>query len=225
MEIKAKSVPMSKGLIAKIFKYTWGGKTINRTLRDCTLSLIPMNGLIIDLGSGMKRGHINAPDSRITYTDYYRITDGMKKLDLENPFAIESESYDTVTCFSVLEHIFNYRNVIRESYRILRPGGQFIGNVPFIIRGHAAPDDYFRFTESAIVKEFEAEGFVNKELYYVGYGIFTAAFSMFAAVGIPRVVRLILSIMVIFPDLLISKITNINTSNYALDYVFVFEKK
>ncbi len=38
----------------------------------------------------------------------------------------EENSFDKIYSFSVLEHIANYDEVLRESYRVLKPGGQMV---------------------------------------------------------------------------------------------------
>jgi len=43
----------------------------------------------------------------------------------------ESESFDTVLSFDVLEHVPDYQQAFQEIYRVLRPGGRFIGTFPF----------------------------------------------------------------------------------------------
>lgn len=53
------------------------------------------------------------------------------KHDLNTPLPFESESFDNIICIEVLEHIFNFQNVLNEAYRILRPGGAFMVGVPY----------------------------------------------------------------------------------------------
>ena len=43
---------------------------------------------------------------------------------------IKSSSIDSVICINGLSHIPNYKNVLREIYRILKPGGKLIFNFP-----------------------------------------------------------------------------------------------
>jgi SAM-dependent methyltransferase len=47
---------------------------------------------------------------------------------LEMPF--EDASFDVVVCSEVLEHIHDFRGVLREIERVLRPGGRFVASVP-----------------------------------------------------------------------------------------------
>ncbi len=47
---------------------------------------------------------------------------------LDLPFA--DASFDLVICAEVLEHVFDYRGVIKECARVIRPGGTFVASVP-----------------------------------------------------------------------------------------------
>lgn len=45
----------------------------------------------------------------------------------------EDASFDLVTCTEVIEHIENYHHLVREAYRVLKPGGHFIVSTPNIL--------------------------------------------------------------------------------------------
>lgn len=46
------------------------------------------------------------------------------------PIGFESNSFDFVVCFQVIEHIKRDFDFVREVYRVLRPGGKFIVSTP-----------------------------------------------------------------------------------------------
>ena len=52
---------------------------------------------------------------------------------------LQSHSYDLATAWNLLEHIVDYKRVIGEAYRLLKPGGFFIGVAP----------NYFSFRREA----------------------------------------------------------------------------
>ena len=68
-------------------------------------------------------------------------------------------TFDTVLCSEVLEHVPDPARVIAEMFRVLRPGGQAVITTPFLYRVHGDPDDYWRFTPSALRVLFEHAGF------------------------------------------------------------------
>ena len=52
--------------------------------------------------------------------------------DMNDPLPLEANSFDVVTIFEVLEHIFSPDMAFQEIVRVLRPGGVAVGSVPNI---------------------------------------------------------------------------------------------
>jgi len=57
---------------------------------------------------------------------------------------------DAFLSMFALEHIYEYQKSIDEAYRSLKPGGRMLLAVPWMYYYHAAPDDFFRFSISAL---------------------------------------------------------------------------
>ena len=66
----------------------------------------------------------------------------------------DSNSFDTVLCISVLEHLYEPERAVYEFHRVLKKGGRVIISVPFLHPYHADPQDYHRFTEDTLKKMF-----------------------------------------------------------------------
>lgn len=102
----------------------------------------------------------------IEYKKLSRIIFSGKVLDLggskQERFLFEKEIYDDVLCINVLEHIYNFNNVFSEVNRVLKQNRRFILFTPFMYQIHGSPDDFFRFTESALVKLLQDSGFRDK---------------------------------------------------------------
>ena len=81
--------------------------------------------------------------------------------DLNEPLPIESEVADTVVSFSVMEHLREPQGFLGEAYRILKPGGAMILQVPFMWWVHEAPHDYYRYTEYGLRYMFEKAQFTD----------------------------------------------------------------
>lgn len=101
------------------------------------------HGQLLELGSGsaaMAAGTAaRYPQVQVTATDLdpemvrasaarlarYRNAAAEQADVLRLPFA--DDSFDVVTCFLVLHHVGDWRRGIEQAYRVLRPGGTFVG--------------------------------------------------------------------------------------------------
>lgn len=83
------------------------------------------------------------------------------------PFA--SDSLDLVRAFSMFEHTYNYKAIIAELHRTLRPGGSLFVQTPFLLQFHGYPNDYFRFTHVAWQQILHDAGFTVAD-YDIEYG-------------------------------------------------------
>jgi SAM-dependent methyltransferase len=70
-----------------------------------------------------------------------------------------SGSFDSALCTSVLEHLEEPEQALRECYRILKPGGIAIYSVPFIWHLHEEPRDFYRFSKYGLEYLFKKTGF------------------------------------------------------------------
>lgn len=147
-------------------------------LRMCEyekLEKTPVHGAVLDIGGSTKSG-------------YHKLLYGAKEIttvnidstygcdlvfDIQKPFPLESSSFDTVVSMNVLEHIFDFHSVFSEVYRVLKPGGKFVSSTPFMFHVHGSPDDYFRYTESALRALAQKHGFHVETIEVLGYGFFS----------------------------------------------------
>jgi SAM-dependent methyltransferase len=102
--------------------------------------------------------------------------------DIQDCPSIPNESFDTIICTQVLEHVFSSQKALDQIYRILAPGGVLLLAVPFYGFLHGAPEDYWRFSPSALrqlmaryeykVSHFEVFGNVYAaSMYGLGLGM------------------------------------------------------
>jgi len=226
MQIKQQDISFS---LFKIFiKEMLKGKSLARTLLNISLMDVELAGDILDFGSKSNGASYNRflqkdKNCKVTFTDWHENGEGIIKLNLEERFVIEDNKFDFITCFNVLEHIYNYKNVIEESFRILKPGGVYIGQTPFLVNYHADPNDYFRYTHQAIEKMFEEVGFICQKMIYLGFGPCVAAFSQTAHIY-PKVLRPTLAGGAILADKLILKLKPGQRLRYPLGYLYLMRK-
>ncbi|MFC1598177.1 class I SAM-dependent methyltransferase [Patescibacteria group bacterium] len=63
---------------------------------------------------------------------------------------IENNTYDSILCSEVLEHVPHPAQAAKEIMRVLKPGGTAIITVPFLGYYHDEPYDFFRFTKHGL---------------------------------------------------------------------------
>jgi SAM-dependent methyltransferase len=62
----------------------------------------------------------------------------------------ESNTFDTIFCNAVLEHVADIHRVMGEFRRVLKPGGRLVVGVPFLQPFHADPTDFRRYTADGL---------------------------------------------------------------------------
>lgn len=110
------------------------------------------NGRLVDIGCGEKPFHSILKDQVEEYigVDHFETLHDKKNIDIfadvyNLPF--EDNSFDTAVLTSVIEHLENPREALREINRVLKPGGQLFVSWPFLYPIHEAPRDFFRYTK------------------------------------------------------------------------------
>ena len=92
---------------------------------------------------------------------------------------VPDASYDSAICLEVLEHVPDPAAALRETARILKPGGWLVLSVPHLSRLHDEPHDYFRYTSHGLCRLLESSGFEVVELQVKGglFGFLSHQFS------------------------------------------------
>jgi len=126
---------------------------------------IHVTGDLIDMGCGrvpLYQAYQQYADS-ITCVDWDNaLTENIHidfSVDLNSDLPMATNSYDTIILSAVLEHIRDPQHLWSEMYRILRPRGKVILNVPYFYWLHAEPYDYYRYTKYALQYLAEKSGF------------------------------------------------------------------
>jgi SAM-dependent methyltransferase len=74
-------------------------------------------------------------------------------------FPFEDNSFDSIVCTEVLEHVFKPYEFLLEIHRVLKPGGKALLTSPFVWIEHGKPYDYARYTSFGLKHLVETCGF------------------------------------------------------------------
>lgn len=99
-------------------------------------------------------------------------------MDSATELPIMNNCADIVFLNSVLEHINEPFDVLKEIYRVLKDGGYVYVYVPFMWQEHEVPYDYFRFTRFGLQYLLEKSGFQVTVLHTAG-GFYSVMGMMF----------------------------------------------
>ena len=112
-------------------------------------------GVVVDLGCGDKPYREYARAKKYIGVDRKNgdVISDVLKTPLKDNYA------DTVLSTQVLEHVQNPQQLLRESYRILKPGGYLILTTPMVWPIHDDVDDYWRFTDLGLRYLAKTAGF------------------------------------------------------------------
>lgn len=80
----------------------------------------------------------------------------------------EDESFDCAFGTEVLEHCPYPETVLKETHRVLKPGGVFFFTVPFLWNLHEVPHDEYRYTPFSLERHLKNSGFTNITIKALG---------------------------------------------------------
>lgn len=82
---------------------------------------------------------------------------------------VEDETFDSVFCSEVFEHIFNLPEILGEINRVSKKGALMLITVPFAWEEHEIPYDFGRYTSFGIKHLLAEKGFETIELRKSGH--------------------------------------------------------
>ncbi len=119
-------------------------------------------GHILDLGCGNKpyESLYTPVTEKQTGCDAIQSSDNrVDVICLATDLSFGNNTFDSILCSQVLEHVYDHKKMMEEAFRVLKPGGSMVLSVPFAWELHEEPYDFFRFTRHALLELFEQAGF------------------------------------------------------------------
>lgn len=143
-----------------------------RKLIEVMFSYLKAGDVVYDIGCGNKPFETIVKDLGCRYVG----------VDIENGFynkdvidiigsaydvPVEDKNADAILSIQVIEHLEDPRRAFHEAHRILKDDGLMIVSFPFLYPIHAAPHDYFRYTQfslRSISEEYDFHIIDQKEI-------------------------------------------------------------
>jgi SAM-dependent methyltransferase len=156
--------------------------TLARALADATLDRLALGlsprhraSRTLVAGGGRARGGAErfvlrplGPGHRAFFADLTPARGPDVQADLSRRWPFRDGAFDLVVSTWVIEHVPDPRLFVEEAARVLGAGGTFVCAAPFLYRKHGSPEDYHRFTDTALARMASGAGFSRVELHPVG---------------------------------------------------------
>lgn len=78
--------------------------------------------------SRLKEAEAKIKESDPSKASKFRFVEG----NADDPLPFPNDFYDVITCIAVMEHVYDIFPLVKEMYRVLKPGGYIIAEVPNI---------------------------------------------------------------------------------------------
>ncbi len=127
----------------------WQRTVMNRTIDEWITAARPGGLNAVEVSGNERHHHRWASYTTLTYPEY----------DLCAPSTTPPGQVDVVICEQVLEHVAAPWLALERLWELTAPGGHVIVSTPFLIRVHAGPGDYWRFTQDGLRIMVERAGF------------------------------------------------------------------
>lgn len=120
-----------------------------------------LKGRVLNAGAGVREvSHLI--DGELVNQDISWPGDDRTNIHIVSPLHIipvADDHFDAILCIAVIEHVENPEEVTTELYRVLKPGGHLVLEVPFLQPEHKVPTDFQRYTRDGLERLVTKRGF------------------------------------------------------------------
>jgi SAM-dependent methyltransferase len=120
-----------------------------------------LKGRVLNAGAGTRKvSHLI--DGELINQDLTWPGDDRPDIQIYSPLhviPVADDHFDAILCIAVLEHVANPEEVMAEMFRVLKPGGHIVLEVPFLQPEHKVPTDFQRYTRDGLELLVQRHGF------------------------------------------------------------------
>jgi SAM-dependent methyltransferase len=139
-----------------------------------------LKGKVLNAGAGTREvAHLI--DGELVNQDITWPGDERTNIQIYSPLhliPVADNYFDAILCIAVLEHVVNPEEAVAELFRVLKPGGHMVLEVPFLQPEHKVPTDFQRYTRDGLEHLVTKHGFRvvrSKGLFTVYHTLFWQA--------------------------------------------------
>ena len=137
---------------------TW--RRSNYSFFEKILHSLDSSTILLDLGTG--QGQFSNLIKRfpiLARADFYPYPDANVICDFPEALPFKDDSFNLIIASNVLEHVPNTGRLLTECTRVLKPGGQLVATIPFLLQVHQEPYDFHRYTYIMLHKLLVESGY------------------------------------------------------------------
>jgi SAM-dependent methyltransferase len=151
---------MSKGLFARLFVNS-SRYYLDNFAKEAANS-VPSGALVLDAGAGDCPYKHHFFHTRYESADLCQVNKKYGEITYICDLAtvpVEENHFDLIFCSQTLEHVPDPGKVLKELFRIVKPGGSLWLTTPLFYEEHEVPYDYYRYTQYGLKHLVEEAGF------------------------------------------------------------------
>ncbi len=150
-------------MIEKLYPF-YLRRAVRRRLADCMSRFLKSGDTIFDVGCGTKPFSDLLSELGVKYLglDTDNSFYGMETIDIvatADVLPLADGVSDAILSSQVIEHLPDPENALHETNRVLKPGGLLFISFPMFYPIHAAPYDFFRYSDSGFESLCSRTGF------------------------------------------------------------------
>jgi SAM-dependent methyltransferase len=132
------------------------------------VATLPRNAVILDFGAGHGDFNVVLQKRKVIALDVFPYEEIDIVCDLQKVVPFKRESFDAIVLMNVLEHVQQPEHLIKRLATLLRPGGSLFVAVPFLLKLHQVPYDFYRYSHHQLENIGHAAGLdvISIEGYY-----------------------------------------------------------